>query len=161
MENKFGCLAIALFLCVASVELVWSASPKPSSGVDDCAQANRPSGYITDIKFPGGGRRIRVYDVDSPEAHGHEHPPVCLSKKANDTIFWTRGSGGKFKLKLSPQQDAQNCRQHPFEQDPPTDHVYGHLSGPLRPDAVVGCVYDVVFEKQGAMPSDPHIRVVE
>lgn len=161
MKNKYGTVVVALWiLLVISVVLVWSANPESSKDGNECAQANRPIGYITDIKFPGRGRQIRVYDVDSIEKPGH--PPVCLSKQANDTIFWTRRSGGKFKLKISPQQGAAaNCKQHPFEQDPPTDAVYGHLSGPLRADAVVGCVYEVVFDKGGAAPSDPHIRVVQ
>ncbi len=156
MKSKCGMVSVAL-LCLALAELAWSASPGPSRDADDCAQANRPTGYITDVKFPGGGRQIKVYDVDYVEQAAH--PAVCLSKKANDMIFWTGRSGGKFHLKLSPENDAAKCKQHPFEQDPPTDAVYGHLSGPLRQDAEVGCVYDVVFEKEGAKPSDPHIRV--
>src|SRR5215470_19854169 len=112
MKNKWGIVTVALFLCVASIELVWSATP-PSSDADDCSHANRPIGYISDIKFPGGGREIKVYDVDSNEQPGHK--PVCLSKKANDTIFWTRRNGKKFKMKISPAAaDMAKCSQHPF-----------------------------------------------
>jgi len=157
MRTKRGVALGALWLCIASVGIVQPANADSSKGADDCAQPTRPTGYISDIKFPGGGRQIRVYDVDYVEAH--DHPPVCLSIKANDMIFWTRRSGGKFKLKFSPQNDAAKCGQHPFKEGPPTDGIYGHLSGPLRRDAEAGCVYDVVLEKEGESPSDPHIRV--
>ena len=161
MKSRYAIKMIALLLFVGSVEFAWSASPEAAKGGNECAQSNRPVGYVTAIKFPGNGRQIKVYDVDSTEKPGH--PPVCLSKQTKDTIFWARSSGGKFKLKISPQQGAdEKCKQHPFEQDPSSsDGVYGLFSGPLRGDAVVGCVYEIVFDKDGANPSDPHIRVSE
>src|SRR6185369_11679931 len=102
---KTRCKAVALFLCAASAGLVWLAKPEAASDGNECAQANRPTGYVTAIKFAGNGRQIKVYDVDSTEKPGH--PPVCLSKQAKDTIFWARSSGGKFKLKISPQQGTE------------------------------------------------------
>lgn len=161
MRDKYGIAIAGLALFVASVGMAWPANPESSKDGNDCAQANRPVGYVSEIKFPGNGRQIKVYDVDSTEKPGH--PPVCLSKQANDTIFWTRRSGGKFKLKISPQQGMEaKCKQHPFEQDPSaSEGAYGLFSGPLRADAEVGCTYEIVFEKEGANPSDPHIRVVQ
>lgn len=159
MRNTKRVASVGLFLAAISAAPAWPANPGPSPDANECAQANRPTGYVTAIKFPGNGRQIKVYDVDSTEKPGH--PPVCLSKEAKDTIFWARSSGGKFKLKISPQQGAEaKCKQHPFEQDPvSSDGVYGLFSGPLRADAEVGCTYEIVFEKDGASPSDPHIRV--
>ncbi len=102
-----------------------------------CAVANRLSGYALDIKLPKAARKVKVYNADYPETHKHD--PICLSKTAEDSIFWLSGSGKKFKLKIYPQQDADKCGHHPFERELPADPIDGYFSGPLRPELLVQC----------------------
>jgi hypothetical protein len=122
-----------------------------------CAVANRLSGYALDIKLPKAARKVIVNDADYSETHKHD--PICLSKSAEDSIFWLSGSGKKFKLKIYPQQDAEKCGRHPFERELPSDAIDGYFSGPLRPDVPENCMYNVEFLKEGEKTADPHIRI--
>jgi hypothetical protein len=132
---------------------------KKSKKIPGCAVANRRAGYALDIKLRKAAGRIAVYNVDYPEPVTQRHDPVCLSKKAGDSILWVSGSGRQFKLKIYPQQDPGKCGRHPFQAEPPVDPVYGHVSGPLKPDVPDNCMYNVEFPKEGEKTGDPHIRV--
>ena len=145
---------LVLLLCAVGLAETSEQSKEPSG----CAVAKRLAGYSLDIEFPNASMRIKVYDVDYAETQKHD--PICLSKKAGDRLFWVSGSGKKFKLKIYPQQDPGTCGRHPFQEEPPSDSVYGHLSGPLKPDVPDNCTYNVEFPKEGEKPSDPHIRVI-
>jgi hypothetical protein len=124
-----------------------------------CAVANRLSGYALDIKLPKAARKVIVNDADYSETHKHD--PICLSKSAEDSIFWLSGSGKKFKLKIYPQQDAEKCGRHPFERELPSDPIDGYFSGPLRPDVPENCLYNVEFSQEGEKTADPHIRITK
>src|SRR6478672_13262342 len=88
VSMKINC-AIAspvLLLCLVVTSRGWAETPDQPKESAECAPANRPAGYISDIKFPQGGRRIKVYDADLQETG--DHPPVCLSKSADDSMLW-------------------------------------------------------------------------
>jgi hypothetical protein len=40
----------------------------------------------------------------------------------------------------------------------PSEDIYGHFSGPLKPDVPNYCVYEVEFQTEGGQVTDPHIK---
>jgi len=121
-----------------------------------CAAANPAAGYAGHVKLPDSKRELNVYNVDHPETDKHD--PICLSKKADDTIVWLSGSSKKFKMKISVEKDQDPmCGQQPFLKEPPADTVDGYFSGSLK--QVPGyCLYNVQFQLEGGQASDPHIQ---
>ncbi len=152
-------ISLVLLFCAVVLPLASGQSAEQSKATPGCAVANRHAGYALDIDLVNATTRTKVYDVDYQETQPH-HDPICLSKKDAERVFWLSGSGRQFKLRIHPRQDPDHCGQHPFQQEPPQDSVYGYLSGPLKADVPVNCVYDVEFHKEGEKPSDPHIKVV-
>ena len=150
---------------VCIIALVWSSavllaqSSDSSSPEQDlpCAKPNPEFGYSSNLKLPKSERVIKVYNVDYPETHKHD--PICLSKGAHDAIFWVSASGKRFKLKIYLAKDQdQKCGKHPFVTEPPSEDIYGHFSGPLKPDVPNYCVYEVEFQTEGGQVTDPHIK---
>jgi hypothetical protein len=121
-----------------------------------CEKPSRASGYALDLRLPKATRQVKTYNTDYPDTH--KHKPICLSKKAGDTILWLSGKGNHFRLEISPE-DPQKCGRHPFKKDPPSDAITGYYSDELRPDVPVRCVYDVKFNKEGEKAADPHIQI--
>jgi hypothetical protein len=156
-RQKLRRLSMKTLVCI--VALVWSCPVllAQSSDSSSCAKPNPGFGYASDLKLPKSARAIKIYNVDYPETHKHD--PICLSKRALDSIFWVSASGKKFKLKiyLAPDQD-QSCGKHPFVTDPASDDMYGLYSGPLKADVPNNCVYEVEFQVEGGQVMDPHIK---
>jgi hypothetical protein len=149
---------------VCVIALVWSctvllAQSSDSSSSDSCAKPNPGFGYASNLKLPKSERVIKIYNVDYPETHKHD--PICLSKRANDSIFWVSDSGKKFKLKIYLAKDQdQRCGKHPFVTEPPSEgtEIYGHFSGPLKADVPNNCLYELEFQVEGGQVTDPHIK---
>jgi hypothetical protein len=159
-------VCIATLVCLSCVVLLArhsdNSTARPEVANDGanqglrCAAANPASGYASHVNLPDSKREINVYNVDHPESGKHD--PICLSKKADDTILWVSGSSKKFKMKISVEKDQDPmCGQQPFVKDPPNDTVDGYFSGSLKtvPDY---CLYDVKFQTEDAKISDPHIQ---
>lgn len=159
------CISAFVWLSCAVLLAQTSASSGAPSGKDNngstqglpCATPNPASGYAPSIKLPKSDRKINSYNIDYPETGRHN--PVCLSKKADDTMLWISGSSKKFKIKIHPAKDQDpNCGQHPFQKDPPSDVVDGLFSGSLNPSVPNYCVYEVEFQVVDGPVSDPHIQ---
>jgi hypothetical protein len=163
-------VCLAVLLCLSCAVLLAhggessAAEPQNTQNgtqqVLPCATPNPASGYAPNVKIPGSKREVNVYNVDYAETESHkEHNPVCLYRATDDTMVWLSGSSKKFKIKVSVVKDQdQNCGQHPFQKDPPTDTVDGYFSGSLKPSVPANCVYAVDIQMEGGPPSDPHIQ---
>ena len=149
---------LLLFCALLTAQTDKQTPPTAKQGnAEDCASFNRKSAYVLVARLPHTQAKANFYDVDGPEPPEH-HDPVCLSAKAADIISWYSSQNKPFKLKLSHMSGGNHCGSHPFATAPPSTYVFGHYSGPPRPETV-GCIYAVKFERAGKNESDPHIRI--
>ena len=151
------CLSCTVLFAQSSGNSAQTSGSIDSGSKEGCATPNPASGYAPPTKLPKSKREINVYNVDYPEPY--PHPPICLSKMADDTLLWVSGSSKRFKIKIYLEKGQNpNCGQHPFRKEPPSDTVDGWFSGSLNPSVPDNCLYEVEFQLDGGTTSDPHIR---
>jgi hypothetical protein len=152
-------ISLVLLLCTVVLAQTTSQSAGQSKDTpDECATANRKTGYALDIDLPNAKTKTKSYNVDYNETN-KDHLPICLSKKGGEQMLWLSLKGQDFKLKFHPKEPGR-CGQHPFKNNPQQGVSDGYFSGPLRGDVPDGCEYDVEAQKDGEKPTDPHIKVV-
>lgn len=137
--------------CTKNVKTLGGSSPPGVSPIE-CGAPPADNEWLK--VTPEGDAYLYTVDIDKAPP---EHPEICLSVLHGDEVVWTHEKG-KAKLRFPKYKSKMAACKDPFKGKHPSDFRDMHHSSELN-EKMIGCRYELIFERENAPSTDPHIVI--